>query len=57
LHWKPEQHTWEQYDHEVYRHPETVGACIFLSRLNGIIVGFGSWDPRQTPRYGIVGHN
>lgn len=57
LHWKPEQGTWEQYDHAVYSHPETVGACIFLSRINGMIVGFGSWDSRQKPRYGIVGHN
>jgi GNAT superfamily N-acetyltransferase len=56
-HWKSEEQCWEQYDQEVYQQPETVGACIFLSQLKDSVVGFASWDPRQRPQYGIVGHN
>jgi GNAT superfamily N-acetyltransferase len=55
--WETEQMIWERYDHDVFGQPQTVGACIFLTRLDGHIVGFGSWDPRQRPRFGIVGHN
>lgn len=55
--WEPEQPKWAQYDKEVYEQPETVGACLFLTRLDGHIVGFASWDPRQGPRFGIIGHN
>ena len=55
--WEPEQANWEQYDCEVFGRPTSVGACIFLTRLDGRIVGFGSWDPRQRPYFGIVGHN
>ena len=55
--WGPEQVGWERYDREVFRQPETVGACIFLSRWQHEIVGFASWDPRGQPRYGVVGHN
>ena len=55
--WESEQESWEEYDREVFAHPDTVGACLFLTQVGGQIVGFGSWDPRQRPRYGIVGHN
>ncbi len=55
--WEPEQRNWEQYDDAVFGQPQTCGACIFLTRLDGRVVGFGSWDPRQRPRFGIVGHN
>ena len=55
--WGPEQANWEQYDREVFEHPESVGKCIFLTWLNDCIVGFGSWDPRQKPQLGIIGHN
>jgi len=55
--WEPEQVNWEQYDRHVFGQPQTVGACVFLTRLDGRIAGFGSWDPRQRPRFGIIGHN
>jgi len=55
--WQSECANWEQYDKEVFDNPETVGSCIFLTRLDGDIVGFASWDPRQCPEYGIIGHN
>lgn len=28
-----------------------------MTCIDGRIAGFASWDPRQTPEYGIVGHN
>jgi len=55
--WEPEQANWERYDCEVFGQPASVGACIFLTRLDGRILGFGSWDPRQRPSFGIIGHN
>ena len=55
--WESEQSRWTQYDDEVFGQPRTVGACVFLTRVDGRIVGFGSWDPRQEPRFGIIGHN
>ena len=55
--WEPEKEKWEQYDRDVFGQPQTVGACIFLTWLDGQLVGFGSWDPRQRPRFGIIGHN
>ncbi len=48
---------WEQFDREVFEHPETVGSCVFLSWCDDYLVGFGSYDPRQQPEFGIVGHN
>jgi GNAT superfamily N-acetyltransferase len=55
--WEPEQVKWQQYDQDVFGQPQTVGDCIFLTWLDGQIVGFGSWDPRQRPRFGIVGYD
>ena len=55
--WEPEAANWDAYDREVFACPETVGACLFLTRLGGRVVGFVSWDPRPDPAYGIVGHN
>ena len=55
--WEPEQANWEKYDCDVFEQPETVGACIFLTWFDGRLAGFGSWDPRQRLRFGIIGHN
>lgn len=55
--WESEIVNWEQYDHDVFAYPDTVGNSLFVTRLSGRIVGFASWDPRQRPEYGIVGHN
>lgn len=57
LRWEWEAANWDEYDREVFAHPKTVGACIFLTRLDERIVGFGSWDPRPEPAYAIIGHN
>jgi len=56
-HWSPEVLKWEEYDREVFQRPDTVGSCIFMSRCDDQLVGFGSYDPRQKPELGIIGHN
>jgi len=56
-HWGPEVSKWEQFDREVFEHPDTVGTCAFLSWAGDQLVGFGSYDPRQRPGCGIVGHS
>ncbi len=55
--WLPEVAKWEQFDQEVFDHPDTVGACVFLSSLGARVVGFGSYDPRRAPEFGRVEHN
>jgi GNAT superfamily N-acetyltransferase len=55
--WGREQAGWEEFDREVFQNPRTVGACTFLTWLDNRLVGFGSYDPRQRPRFGIIGHN
>jgi GNAT superfamily N-acetyltransferase len=55
--WESEQAAWDEYDREVFAHPETAGASLFVIRICGQVAGFGSWDPRPRPAYGIIGHN
>ncbi len=55
--WLPEVAKWEQFDQAAFDHPDTVGACVFLSSVGGRVVGFGSFDPRGAPEFGRVGHN
>ena len=48
---------WATYDQDVFRFPDTVGACGFVTCLDGQAIGFASWDPRAFPAYGVIGHN
>ncbi len=48
---------WGAFDEEVRREPDSVGRCGFLTIVGGVVVGFGSWDPRGWPKLGRVGHN
>jgi GNAT superfamily N-acetyltransferase len=54
LPWKRE---WREFDREIFDQPETVGACGFVTTYEDEIAGFASWDPRQHPDCGIIGHN
>lgn len=51
------QEDWKQYDEDVYKFPETIGASGFITTYNEKMIGFGSYDPRQRPEFGIIGHN
>ena len=55
--WEPEKSNWAQTDRDVFDHPNTVGACTFLSWVDADLVGFFSFDPRPLPEYGVIGHN
>ena len=57
LHWKAEEAKWLEFDREVFGNPETVGRCIFITCLGEEEIGFGSFDLRQRPELGIIGHN
>jgi GNAT superfamily N-acetyltransferase len=48
---------WSRFDTEVHEAPATVGKCGFVTLIEDQPVGFGSWDPRDGPRLGRVGHN
>jgi GNAT superfamily N-acetyltransferase len=49
--------SWLEFDAAVQRDRQTVGACGFITRVEGSVVGFASWDPRGWPEVGRVGHN
>jgi GNAT superfamily N-acetyltransferase len=55
--WKPEENKWIKFDHHAFKNLELAGACAFLSWYEREIIGFGSFDPRQKPEFGIIGHN
>lgn len=55
--WAGEREAHCRYDGEIFEHPDTVGACGFVSVLRGKLVGFASFDPRQGPESARVGHN
>jgi len=57
IHWKHEENNWNEFDRDAFSNPETVGACVFLSWNGRELVGFASFDPRQRPLCGIIGHN
>jgi len=46
-----------QFGQGIFEHPDTVGACTFITTLGSEIVGMASYDPRQAPILGIIGHN
>jgi GNAT superfamily N-acetyltransferase len=48
---------WAEYDREAFSHPNTVGACIFVTCLGQTPIGFGSWEPVRDRGLGFVGHN
>jgi GNAT superfamily N-acetyltransferase len=46
-----------QFDREIFASPDTVGACAFISSTDDTVIGFFSYDPRQGPEIGVIGHN
>jgi GNAT superfamily N-acetyltransferase len=45
------------FDKEVFENSDTVGACTFLTTLDGKVAGMASYDPRQWPEVGVIGYN
>ena len=44
-------------DRGAFENPDTIGACTFITCLDGQPIGFASYDPRQGPDLAIIGHN
>jgi len=55
--WEAEKMNWEESDRNVFKNPDTVGACTFLTWCGPAIAGLFSFDPRSRPAYGVIGHN
>ncbi len=55
--WGNEGQGWDRFDAEVYEDPYGIGECTFLTWLDEDLIGFASYDPRQWPSIGIIGHN
>ena len=55
--WRGEEKKWAEFDDEIFRCPDSVGNCVFLTLLGRWIVGFASYDPRHRPEFGVIGHN
>ena len=43
------------FDREVFENVETVGACAFVTSLNGEAIGMASWDTREGPELAVIG--
>ena len=48
---------WPAFDSEVFENLDTVGRCVFVTCVEGQVVGFASWDARWGPACGVIGHN
>jgi GNAT superfamily N-acetyltransferase len=46
-----------RFDRDVFENPDTVGVCTLIDSRGGELVGLASYDPRQAPKVGILGHN
>ena len=56
--WNDElEETIRKFDREVFDNPDTVGACTFITCLDGRPIGLASYDPRPGPELAIIGHN
>lgn len=55
--WRQEEIKWNEFDKEIFEYPDTIGNCVFLTLLGRQVVGFGSYDPRHWPDFGIIGHH
>lgn len=55
--WSSHIEKWKKIDEDAFNNPNTIGKCCFISLENFKPVGFGSYDPRNLPDYGIIGQN
>ncbi len=55
--WETEKREFDEFDQLAFDNPTTVGRCVTFSSFSEHVVGLVSFDPRQGPERGIVGHN
>lgn len=46
-----------RFDRDIFAAPDTIGACALISSIDDKTIGFLSYDPRQGPEVGVIGHN
>ena len=49
--------SWREFDAFFFDHPEIADRYGFFSVLDGVPIGFVSWDPRRLPESVEIGHN
>lgn len=54
LYWKNQ---WDEFDDFFYDNPNIAEFAGFMSVLNGVPIGFVSWNPTHLPKFTEVGHN
>ena len=54
--WKEFAKVFDDFDKEIHT-DKRVANCTFITTLDGKPIGLGSFDPRQKPAYGDIGHN
>lgn len=54
--WNQEKSKWDDFDKQAFGVP-AIGKCLFITCLNGKLIGLASYDPRQWPEVGIIGQN
>lgn len=47
---------WKKFDKEAFTNPK-IGECIIVTCIDNKPIGFVSYDSRQGPEFGIIGHN
>jgi GNAT superfamily N-acetyltransferase len=52
--WKKD---WLAYDRDVFDNPLNIGKCGAATFIGESPIGFVSWDPRNHPKFAIIGHN
>lgn len=55
--WEVEKKEFDEFDQQAFEYPDTVGRCVLFSSYAGQLAGMASFDPRQGPEVGIIGHN
>jgi GNAT superfamily N-acetyltransferase len=55
--WTQEKERWLEFDTEAFNCPATIAACVFVTCLEDHPIGFGSFQPLDTGKEGLVGHN
>lgn len=48
---------WEAFDTFFYDNPHIADSYGLMSTIQGLAIGFVSWDPRHRPAYVEIGHN
>ncbi len=54
--WEMFARAFDEFDQQIFSN-EGVMKCTFVTVVDGVPIGVGSFDPRGKPEYGDIGHN